>query len=113
MDGLQQYLNSLESTTDKDLARAMNQIITEVLPDAEIRLSYGLVGYYQPKQVCFFGINKQHIGFYPTDKPIAHFRQEIAPFLSGKTTLKFPKDINAIPKELIQQIALWNLNNVK
>ena len=111
MNGLDEYLTHLDTDTDKELALQMHQIISEVLPDAEVRFSYGLIGYYQPKQVCFFGINKQHIGFYPTDKPIAHFAKEIAPYLSGKTTLKFKKDLDEIPKDLIQRIALWNLNN--
>lgn len=111
MDALNEYLARLTSTEDKELALQMHQIISEVLPNAEVRLSYGLVGYYQPKQVCFFGINKQHIGFYPTDKPIEQFRTEIDPYLSGKTTLRFKKDKNEIPKQLVQKIALWNLNN--
>jgi len=111
MTALEEYLETLDSATDKNLAIRMNKIISEVLPDAEIRISYGLLGYFQPKQICFFGINKQHIGFYPTSKPIQHFKTEIAPFLSGKTTLRFPKDESAIPVKLVQAIALWNLRN--
>jgi len=111
MDALTTYLQTLDSPEDKALATAMNQIISEVLPNAEVKISYGLIGYFQPKQICFFGINKQHIGFYPTNKPIKHFEKEIIPYLSGKTTLKFPKNEADIPKELIQKIALWNLEN--
>ncbi|WP_338231110.1 iron chaperone [Companilactobacillus muriivasis] len=108
---MDEYLQMHDDPKDQALVKKMYQIISEVLPDAEVRLSYGLVGFYQPKQICFFGINKQHIGFYPTDKPIEHFKEEIAPYLSGKTTLKFPKDEAAIPVELIQKIAVWNLKN--
>jgi len=111
MDAIQTYLQTLDSEKDKQLTLKMHEIISEVLPDAQVKISYGLVGYFQPKQVCFFGINKQHIGFYPTDKPIKHFQNEIAPFLSGKTTLRFKKDKNEIPVQLVQKIALWNLNN--
>lgn len=112
MNALDEYLNGLNSQTDKELALAMHHIISEALPDAEVRLSYGLVGYYQPKQICFFGINQQHIGFYPTSRPIQHFQTEIAPYLSGKTTLKFKKDLRDIPSELVQKIAIWNLEQV-
>jgi len=108
---MDEYLQTLNDPKDQALVKKMHQIISEVLPDAEVRLSYGLVGYFQPKQICFFGINKQTIGFYPTNKPIDHFKEEIAPYLSGKTTLKFPKDESAIPVELIQRIATWNLEN--
>jgi len=111
MTALQQYLQTLKSPTDKALAIYMNEIITDILPAAEVKISYGLMGYFQPKQICFFGINKQHVGFYPTNKPIQQFHDEIAPYLSGKTTLRFAKDETAIPKDLIQKIALWNLNN--
>lgn len=111
MDNLNKYLATLKSDDDRALAKQMYQILVAVLPDAEVKLSYGLVGFYQPKQICFFGINKQHIGFYPTDKPIQHFKTEIAPYLSGKTTLKFQKSVDAIPEKLIQEIALWNLEH--
>lgn len=111
MDGLSEYLKTLDNENDKLLAKTMANIISRALPDAEVRLSYGLVGYYQPKQICFFGINKKHIGFYPTDKPIDHFINEIKPYLHGKTTLQFKKDQSELPEELIQKIARWNLNN--
>lgn len=111
MDALNDYLKTLDNENDKKLALAMYQIIATALPDADVRLSYGLVGFFQPKQICFFGINKQHIGFYPTDKPIKYFEDQIVPYLSGKTTLKFPKSVDKIPAELIKNIAQWNLHN--
>jgi len=111
MDALNQYLKTLSSEEDKKLAIQMNKIISEALPNATVKLSYGLIGHFQPKQICFFGINKQHIGFYPTSKPIEHFRSEITPYLSGKTTLHFPKCLSAIPIDLIKEISLWNLKN--
>ncbi|AKP67996.1 iron chaperone [Companilactobacillus ginsenosidimutans] len=111
MTALNDYISTLDNDDDKALAKRMNEIISEALPDAQTRISYGLLGYYQPKQVCFFGINKAHVGFYPTDKPIDHFREEIQPYLHGKTTLHFKKDVDDFPVELIQNIAKWNLNN--
>ncbi|WP_125708869.1 iron chaperone [Companilactobacillus zhongbaensis] len=108
---MDEYLQTLDNENDKLLAKKMANIISQVLPDAEVRLSYGLVGYYQPKQICFFGIYKNHIGFYPTDKPIDHFINEIKPYLHDKTTLQFTKAVDEIPVELVQKIALWNLNN--
>ncbi|WP_300559773.1 iron chaperone [Companilactobacillus sp.] len=111
MAALDDYLATLTNDNDKLLATKMNEIITEALPDAEIRISYGLLGYFQPKQVCFFGINKNHIGFYPTNKPIEQFQTEITPYLHGKTTLHFKKSVSDIPVDLVQNIAKWNLNN--
>ncbi|WP_125771838.1 iron chaperone [Companilactobacillus furfuricola] len=111
MQALDEYLQTLDNENDILLAKKMANIISQALPDAEIRLSYGLVGYFQPKQICFLGIYKNHIGFYPTNKPIDHFINEITPYLHGKTTLQFNKSVDAIPEELIQKIANWNLNN--
>ena len=108
---MDEYLKTLNNPKDQQLAQAMHQIISEALPEAQVKLSYGIVGYFQPKQICFFGINQKQIGFYPTNKPIKYFEKEIAPYLSGKTTLHFEKDIAAIPVELIQKIAIWNLKN--
>ncbi|MQS53562.1 iron chaperone [Companilactobacillus mishanensis] len=111
MNALQTYIKRFDDDKDKQLAIKMNDIISEVLPDAEVRISYDLVGYFQPKQICFFGIQSKHIGFYPTNKPIAEFADEIQSYLSGKTTLRFPKNEDKIPVDLIQRIAVYNLNN--
>jgi uncharacterized protein YdhG (YjbR/CyaY superfamily) len=111
MTALDNYIGTLNNNDDKALARKMDEIISEALPEAEKRISYELMGYFQPKQVCFFGIMKDHIGFYPTNKPIEEFRDQIQPYLHGKTTLYFKKDAKEIPVELVQNIAKWNLNN--
>lgn len=111
MDVIEKYNQGLKNSADEKLVLYMDDIISQALPKAEKRISYGLVGYYQPKAVCFFGINKNHIGFYPMDKPIAQFQMDIKPYLHGKTTLHFKKDVQEIPVELVQNIAKWNLNN--
>lgn len=111
MDAIEKYNQGLENSNDEKLVLYMDEIVSQVLPEAEKRISYGLVGYYQPKAICFFGINKNHIGFYPTDKPIAKSKTELEPYLHGKTTLHFKKDVQEIPVGLVQNIAKWNLNN--
>lgn len=109
MDNVAQYLAGLENDRDRELALSMHKIICTALPDAEVKLAYGLVGYYQPKALCYFGINKRHVGFYPTNQPMAHFAKEVAPYQTGKGTLQFKKDSAAFPVELIQNIARWQL----
>ena len=77
MTVIEQYNAGLTTDADRTLALAMHTILRAVLPDAEMKLAYGLVGYYQPKAVCYFGINKRHIGFYPTNQPLAHFAKAL------------------------------------
>ncbi|WGI18823.1 hypothetical protein [Latilactobacillus sakei] len=46
MDNVTQYLAGLENERDRELALSMHKIIRTALPDAEVKLAYGLVGYY-------------------------------------------------------------------
>lgn len=112
MTVIEQYNAGLTTDADRTLALVMHTILRAVLPDAEMKLAYGLVGDYQPKAVCYFGINKRHIGFYPTNQPMAHFAKAVAPCQTGKGTLQFKKDVTALPIELIQTIASWQLEHV-
>ena len=111
MSAVDQYMKDFDDPNDQQLIIKMDKIISEALPKASSRISYGLIGYFQPKQICFFGISKDHIGFYPTNKPIEHFQSEIKPYLHGKPTLWFKQDPNESPIGLVQEIAKWNLEN--
>jgi uncharacterized protein YdhG (YjbR/CyaY superfamily) len=78
--------------------------IKKAAPDAEETIRYNmptfnLKGHY----LVYFAGYKKHIGFYPAPMGRDEFKEEIAPYESGKGTLQFPLD-QPIPYKLITKI---------
>jgi uncharacterized protein YdhG (YjbR/CyaY superfamily) len=64
------------------------------------------------KPVVYFAGYKGHIGFYPTPKPIEHFKELLVSYKTSKGAIQF--NINEpLPISLISQIVDFNLNHSK
>ena len=57
--------------------------------------------------VSFAGYAK-HIGLYPVPMDVDGFREDLAPYTSGKATAKFPLN-NPIPYDLISRIVRFHV----
>jgi uncharacterized protein YdhG (YjbR/CyaY superfamily) len=51
----------------------------------------------------YYAAYKAHLGFYPTNAPIAEFAAELAPYKTSKGAVQFPLD-KPLPKGLIKKI---------
>ncbi|HKW69876.1 MAG TPA: DUF1801 domain-containing protein [Candidatus Dormibacteraeota bacterium] len=67
--------------------RELRQVIRAAAPKATERISYGIVGYFYPTRLIFFGVHKDHIGLYPAGEA-----QGLDQYLAPKSTLRFPLD---------------------
>ena len=61
--------------------------IKEVAPKAEERISYGIVGYFYPTRLVYFGGAKNHVALYP-----AYDAKGLEQYRYGASTLRFPLD---------------------
>ncbi len=87
--------------------------VKEAAPDAEERISYQMPGFYQKGMVVWFGLHKNHIGFYPTGEGIEAFKEELSGYKTSKGAVQFPLD-KPMPYELIQTIVkYWVAQNSK
>lgn len=78
--------------------------IKKCCPEAEESISYGMPAFkYLKKPLCYFGVFKTHIGFFPTASGIAHFTHEFDGFQFSKGGIQFPFD-KEIPWALIERI---------
>jgi len=63
------------------------------------------------KPVVYFAGYKGHIGFYPTAKPIEHFKELLMSYKTSKGAIQF--NINEpLPIELIIEITCFRLNQL-
>lgn len=83
----------------------LRTIITELAPDAEEKISYGIVGYIQNGPIVYFGGFKNHVSLFATaSKQVAEtFKKELEPYKTSKGTIQFPLN-EPLPTELIRKI---------
>jgi uncharacterized protein YdhG (YjbR/CyaY superfamily) len=55
------------------------------------------------RNLVHFAAFKNHIGLYPTPLATGAFKEELAPYESGKGSIRFPLD-ESIPYDLIRRI---------
>jgi uncharacterized protein YdhG (YjbR/CyaY superfamily) len=91
-DDMQKILKELRST------------IRSAAPDAEERISYGMPTFrLNGKYLIYFAGWKNHVSIYPVPSGSDEFNTNIAPYIAGKGTLKFPLD-KPVPYKLITQM---------
>lgn len=89
----------------QDVLQRIRRTVREAAPDTTEAITYGiptlLLG---ERHLIYFAGWKRHISIYPIPAADAALRKAIAPYESGKGTLKFPLR-EPIPYELIGRIA--------
>jgi uncharacterized protein YdhG (YjbR/CyaY superfamily) len=67
--------------------RRLRAAIREAAPKAQEKISYGIVGYFYPTRLVYFGGAKKHVALYP-----AYDAKGLERYRYGKSTLRFPLD---------------------
>jgi len=103
-------INSIDEYIDtfpEDMQTILKQVrktIKAAAPEAGERISYGIPTFtLNGKYLIYFAGWKHHISIYPIPIGDDAFNQEIAPYVAGKGTLKFPID-KPMPLKLITKI---------
>lgn len=107
--------NSIDEYIDtfpEDVQTVLKQVrktIKAAAPQAGEKISYGIPTFtLNGKYLIYFAGWKHHISIYPIPTADDSFNQEIAPYVAGKGTLKFPVD-KPIPLKLITKIVKLNV----
>lgn len=101
---IDEYIATFSEPVQQVLQRVRETIAVQ-LPDATEAISYQIPTFrIEGKNVIHFAGWKKHISIYPVPQGDAVFQAEIAPFVSGKGTVKFPLD-DPLPMDLISRIA--------
>lgn len=90
------YLKEFPASTRKMLLE-LRKTIRKAAPEAEERMSYGMVGYFQNGAVLYFNGYKTHIGVYPR---LQAFMKELSVYDGAKGSVKFSLD-KPLPLALI------------
>jgi uncharacterized protein YdhG (YjbR/CyaY superfamily) len=92
----------------QQILQKMRATIKKAAPDAEETIKYGIPTFTLNGNLVHFGGYKEHIGFYPAPAGIAEFKNDLAPYVAGMGTIRFPLD-HPIPFALITRIVKFRV----
>lgn len=101
--GVEEYLDSLSPDTRAALEQVRERIRATVPGGVEV-ISYNIPTVrLDGRRVVHFAGWKAHVSLYPVPQGDESFRQAVAPYVSGKGTVKFPLS-QPVPLDLVQRI---------
>lgn len=105
---IDEYIAGFPSDVQEVLQK-IRMTIKKAAPEAEETISYKMPTFnLNGKYLIYFAAYKKHIGLYPAPVGNEKFKEEMAPYESGKGTLKFPLD-RPIPFNLIRKIVKFRV----
>jgi uncharacterized protein YdhG (YjbR/CyaY superfamily) len=111
METIDQYIQQFPTEVVKKL-NELRLTIKQVIPEATERISYKMPAFHWKENLIYFAAYKNHIGIYPTSKPIEHFKEELKNFKCSKGAIQIPLN-QEIPVELVKKIVLYRIEQVK
>lgn len=92
----------------------LRQTISEILPDAEEVISYGMPAFrLKGKVIAGFAAFKNHLAYLPhSGSVLAELRNDLAGYASTDGSLHFPID-KPLPKALVKKLIATRLRQVK
>jgi uncharacterized protein YdhG (YjbR/CyaY superfamily) len=107
---VEEYIASFDQPIQKKL-KELNRFIAELIPYADPVISYNMPAYKFNKVVVYFAGYKNHIGFYPTAKPIEYFKNELQAFTFSKGAIQFKLN-ESLPFDLIEKLVLFRMEMI-
>jgi uncharacterized protein YdhG (YjbR/CyaY superfamily) len=101
------YISRFEPEIQKTL-NELREFIRAEVPEAAEKISYGMPTFYLNGNLVHFAAFKDHYGFFPSPSGIDAFEEELAPYRSGKGTLRFPLD-EEIPWDIIKRVVQFRV----
>lgn len=85
------------------IMRELRRIIREVVPEATEYISYRMPYYSFHGRLIYFAAQRTHVGLYMLGRAQKKYARELAPYLSGASTARFPLD-KPLPAALVRKI---------
>lgn len=100
---IDEYIAEFPAETQKALEQVRDVIRTSA-PDATETISYAIPTFdLNGHHLVHFAGYERHVGFYPVPSGMEAFKEELAPYRSGKGSARFALD-KPLPTDLIRRI---------
>jgi uncharacterized protein YdhG (YjbR/CyaY superfamily) len=104
---IDEYISMYPENIQKILEK-VRRTIKDTAPGAEEAISYQMPAFKLNRVLVWFAAFKDHIAFFATMSPMEVFQKELAPYKSGKATIRFPLD-KPIPYDLVRKIVKFRV----
>jgi len=107
-------IDEYHSNFSGDVRKKLDQLreaIRSAAPKSEEEISYNMPAFRQNKVLVYYAASKNHIGFYPTPRPIILFKNELKDFKTSKGAIQFPLD-KKIPVTLVKKIVKFRMQEL-
>ncbi|MBA4197334.1 MAG: hypothetical protein C0459_07240 [Chitinophaga sp.] len=106
-------IDEYHSQFSPEIQRILDTIrkaIKQAAPQAKEVISYNMPAFKQNGVLVYYAANKNHIGFYPTAKPIEVFKEDLKEYKTSKGAIQFPID-KKLPLALIKKITKYRVED--
>jgi uncharacterized protein YdhG (YjbR/CyaY superfamily) len=101
---VEDYLASFPEDTQAVL-RTIRETVLDVAPTGEDAISYGIPAVMvDGKALLYYAGYARHVSVYPVPDGDEELSAELAPYVAGKGTLRFPLDRD-VPLSLVRRVA--------
>jgi uncharacterized protein YdhG (YjbR/CyaY superfamily) len=107
MSTIESYIGTFPQSTQEVLWK-IHHFIKELVPEAEVLVSYGIPTFKLHGNLVHYGGYKNHIGFYPGPSGIEKFKEQLCAFKGAKGSVQFPLN-EEIPFALIEEIVKFRV----
>jgi len=105
---IDEYIAACPPESQKYL-REIRKLIHTLVPDAKEKISYQIAAFERNgSNLIHFAGWKKHVSLYPVPAGSEAFERQIAKYVDGKGTLKFPLD-EPLPIQLVEKIVKLHL----
>ena len=92
----------------REILENIRVTIRSAAPAAEEAISYQMPAFKLNGNLVYFGVWRNHVGFYPTPSATEKFKKELSVFKGAKGSVQFPLD-EPMPYELIGKIVMFRV----
>lgn len=100
-----EYIRQAPAQAEAHLRR-MRELVREIVPGAEERISYQMPAYFLKSVVVYFGAFTKHVGLYPTASGVSRFEKKLGNYRHTTGAIQFPLD-EPLPEALIREIVAF------
>ena len=105
---IDEYIAGFAPATQQALEE-LRALIRECTPEATETISYAIPTFdLNGHHLVHFAGYAKHIGFYPVPSAMEAFKEELAPYRSGKGSAQFPLG-QPLPADLIRRIVAFRV----
>jgi uncharacterized protein YdhG (YjbR/CyaY superfamily) len=105
---IDEYIAGFPPETQQALEE-LRALIRECAPEATETISYAIPTFdLNGHHLVHFAGYAKHIGFYPVPSALQAFKEELAPYRSGKGSAQFPLG-RPLPADLIRRIVAFRV----